>query len=143
LDHTLRLWDLGTSQTIRTLEGHTDSVWSVAVTPAGRRALSGSLDRTLRLWDLETGQMIRLLEGHSGWVYVVAVTPDGCRAFSASADHTLRVWHLESGEETAAFPGESAMVSCALIPDGRTVVAGDELGGVHFLRFVEADPTKP
>ena len=33
---------------IRTLEGHTDWVRAVAVTPDGRRAVSGSDDRTLR-----------------------------------------------------------------------------------------------
>ena len=31
-------------------------VRAVAVTPDGRRAVSGSDDRTLRLWDLESGQ---------------------------------------------------------------------------------------
>ena len=35
------------------------------------------------------------------------------------------------------------MSSCAFAPDGRTIVAGDESGRVHFLRLVEADETKP
>src|ERR1700751_215700 len=51
---------------IRTLEGLTDSVSAVAVTPDGRRALSASGNRTLRLWDLGTGQTIRPLEGPPG-----------------------------------------------------------------------------
>jgi hypothetical protein len=38
---------------MRTLEGHTALVTSVAVTPDGRHAVSASYDRTLRLWDLE------------------------------------------------------------------------------------------
>jgi TIR domain-containing protein len=50
---------------------------------------------------------------------------------------------LENGKEIAAFTGESAMNSCAVAPDGRTIVAGDASGRVHFLRLVEADPTKP
>jgi WD40 repeat protein len=65
---------------IRTLEGHTGGISAVAVTPDGRRAVSGSEDRTLRLWDLESGQTIRTLEGHTGGVWSVAVTPDGRRA---------------------------------------------------------------
>jgi WD40 repeat protein len=39
-DGTLRLWDLESGQTIRTLKGHTDLVNAVAVTPDGRRAVS-------------------------------------------------------------------------------------------------------
>ncbi|MSV29537.1 MAG: TIR domain-containing protein, partial [Bryobacterales bacterium] len=84
---------------LRTLEGHSDSVSCVAVTPDGRRAVSASEDTTLKVWDLESGRALRTLEGHSDWVYGVAVTPDGKRAVSASEDTTLKVWDLESGRE--------------------------------------------
>ena len=50
---------------------------------------------------------------------------------------------LEGGEEIAAFIGENAMYSCAVTPDGRTIVARDASGRVHFLRLVEADKKKP
>ena len=73
----------------------------------------------------------------------MAITPDGCRAVSASEDSTLRVWDLESGEEIATFTGESAILSCAFARDGRTIIAGEESGRVHFLRLIEPDPTKP
>ena len=62
---------------LRTLEGHSDKVWSVSVTPDGRRAVSGSGDKTLRVWDLESGRCLRTLTGHSVWVTSVSVTPDG------------------------------------------------------------------
>jgi len=81
-----------------TLEGHTDAVDAVAVTPDGRRAVSASRDHTLRLWDLESGQTLRTLEDHTAYVLAVAVTPDGRRAVSASFDHTLRLWDLSSGQ---------------------------------------------
>ena len=70
---------------IRILEGHTNSVRAVAVTPDGRSAVSGSEDRTLRVWDLESGQTLRTLEGHTSSVNAVAVAPDGRRAVSASS----------------------------------------------------------
>ena len=73
----------------------------------------------------------------------MAVTPDGRRAVSGSEDRTLRLWDPKSGEEIAAFTGEAEMRRCAFAPDGRTIVVGDKSGPVHFLRLVEADPTKP
>jgi WD40 repeat protein len=102
----------------------------------------GSWDQTLLLWDLESGQTIRTLEGHRGPVNAVAVTPDGRRAVSGSDDQSLRLWDLESGEEVATFTGENGMCSCAIAPDAHTMIAEDALGRVHFLRLVEADPTK-
>jgi hypothetical protein len=35
------------------------------------------------------------------------------------------------------------MFNCAFAPNGRTIIAGDGLGRVHFLRLVEAVKTKP
>ena len=40
-DRTLKVWDLASGAALRTLEGHTDGVKAVAVTPDGRRAVSG------------------------------------------------------------------------------------------------------
>ena len=55
----------------------------------------------------------------------------------------VRLWELESGNEIVTFTGDGGIDSCAVAPDGRTIVAGDGSGRVHFLRLVEADPTKP
>jgi WD40 repeat protein len=41
--------DLDTAIRIRTLKGHTDEVYAVAVTSDGRRAVSASGDLTLRV----------------------------------------------------------------------------------------------
>jgi hypothetical protein len=97
----------------------------------------------MRVWKLSTGRILHSVEGHTSWVNAVAVTADGRRAVSGSDDRTLRLWDLEDGGEIAIFTAESPIVSCAVARDGRTVVAGDESGRVHFLRIVEADPTKP
>jgi WD40 repeat protein len=92
---------------------------------------------------LNTGQTIHSLQGHTDTVLPVAVMPEGRRAVSGSGDRTLRLWDLESGEEIVTFTGESSMASCAVSPDGRTIIAGEISGRMHFLEIVEADPTKP
>ncbi len=138
-DRTLRVWDLESGQTVRTLEGHTSVVNAVAITPDGNRIISASWDRTLRLWNLESGKTVRILKGHTDGVTAVAITTDGRRAVSASYDCTLRVWDLETGEEITAFTGERRMFRCAIAPDGQTITSGDEFGRVHFLRLEEAE----
>jgi len=51
-DRTLRLWNLQSGGTYKTLEGHTAWVQGVALVEKGTLALSVSADRTVRVWDL-------------------------------------------------------------------------------------------
>ncbi|ULB45466.1 WD40 repeat domain-containing protein [Limnospira fusiformis KN01] len=131
----LKLWDLERGTELATLKGHSDSVWGVAIAPDGKRAVSASDDSTLKLWDLETGTALATLTGHSLPVRAVAIAPHGKQAVSGSWDETLKLWDLATGEVLATFIGDGEMLSCAIAPDGVTVVAGDLAGRVYFLRL--------
>ena len=75
-DRTLRVWDLETGESLRTLGGLLRRVLSVAVTPDGRRVVSASRDQAIRVWDLKTGKLVASLSvDHS--VEAVAITPGG------------------------------------------------------------------
>lgn len=48
----VHVWNVAADKLITTLEGHTDQVRAVAISPCGTRAASVSLDGTVRLWAL-------------------------------------------------------------------------------------------
>lgn len=93
-DKTVRLWDVATGQSVRTLTGHTEMVRAVAFSPDGRLVASGSHDKTVRLWNPDTGQIVHILTGHSGLsgVEAVAFSPDGSQLATASGS-TVQLWH--------------------------------------------------
>ena len=116
------MWDVATGKCVATLEGHSDTVRSVAVFSGGRRVVSASKDNTLKVWDVENGkymagkymEYMAELEGHWSTAYGVAVFPDGQRVISASGDKTLKVWDVATGECVATLEGHSSGVRCGV-----------------------------
>jgi WD40 repeat protein len=112
---------------LRTLQGHTDVVSAVAVTPDVRYVISASRDGELRVWEVVSGMLIRMLHRHTDAVNAVAVTPDSKVAISASSDGTARVWNIDSGRESYALLGHSAAVNAvAATPDGKFVISASD-----------------
>jgi WD40 repeat protein len=119
---------------IRTLTGHTiDYVRSVAYSPDGQQALSGSDAGTMKLWNVNTGELLRTFTGHTSHVYSVAYSPDGQRALSGSSDDTMKLWNVNTGEIFHTFTGHTDGVSSvAYSPDGQRALSG---GGDKTLKL--------
>ncbi len=134
-DCTLKLWDLNNGKEIRTFTGHNNAVMAVAITPDGQWGLSGSQDKTLKLWNLESGTKISTLVGHSDIIMSVAITQNARYAISTSYDYTLNVWDLNNKQIIASFSDENVLLTCAVAPDGITIVAGGRTKKMHFLQL--------
>lgn len=136
------------------LKGHKNWVRSVAVSPDGKwaasgsddkwvkiwdletgecgatlkgHAVSGSHDKTVKLWDLETRSCVGTFEGHQDWVDSVAISPDGTLVASTGFnDETLRLWDLQSGvcRQVIDVDAATPFISVAFSPDGSRLVAG-------------------
>jgi len=127
---------LASDRLIRTFTGHSDFVFSVALSRDGRAALSGSMDKTLVLWDLATGRVIRTFTEHTDKVssvaFLLAWPLEGLErippnALSASYDKTLKLWDWETGKVLRTFTGHSGPVySVAFAPEGRSALSSSE-----------------
>jgi WD40 repeat protein len=141
--HTV-VWDVRRRRRLQVLDNRTDFVTAAAVTPDGRRVLVAEDDSGITLWDADQGTIRSVLEGHTDHIQQLLVMADGRRAISVSgdtlgilpgviADRSLRVWDLGQGTQIASFTAEGLITSVDMMPDGRTLIAGDAAGRVHFL----------
>jgi WD40 repeat protein len=91
-DATVKVWDTKTRAELFTLKGHAQAVARVAISPDGKRIVTGSYDGTVKLWDAETGQEKLTLKGHQAVITSLAFSADGTRLISASWDKTVKLW---------------------------------------------------
>ncbi|KAH9485862.1 Vegetative incompatibility protein HET-E-1 [Psilocybe cubensis] len=115
-DDSVCIWDIAKSAKIHVLEGHTDSVTSVAFSSDGTKVVSGSADTDIIIWNAITGEEINTLEGHSDWVQSVYFSPDDSQVVSASIDNTVCVWDAVAGHSTEyVLEGHSAWIAAVCL----------------------------
>jgi WD40 repeat protein len=112
------------------------SITLIAFSPDGRRILASDCHPRTEVFDAMTGEHIRTIEGLGG---LVAFSPDGSLVAGLGPlederrrklTPTLRVVSLETFEKVAETPAVGGISALEFGPDGRSIVVGDDEGGV-------------
>ena len=52
------------------MQGHTDEVWALAISPDGRHLASGGKDRIVGVWDVDKDEWVKGFTGHRDHISV-------------------------------------------------------------------------
>lgn len=88
---------------VRSIEGHTDAIYTSVLSPDGKLLATAGYDRTILLWSIEDASIVRTLTGHNGAIYDLDFDATGTVIVSASADETIKVWNVASGERLDTY----------------------------------------
>ena len=101
---------------MKTLTGHSNTVWCVAVFSDCSRIVSGSRDESVRIWDAKTGTNLITLTDYSRCVYCLAVFPDCSRIVSGNTDGSVKIWNM------LYYPAKSVFILLMKLPLNEDVV---------------------
>uniref|UniRef100_A0A915EW24 WD repeat containing protein 69 n=1 Tax=Echinococcus canadensis TaxID=519352 RepID=A0A915EW24_9CEST len=114
-DRTCKIWDAATGEEVRTLDGHTNVVYTVAFNlPVSAKVTTTNLNTNCQFSDAILGDFV---QGQRTLVLD--------RIATGSFDKTVKLWDSESGECLRAFEGHSAEVVCLqFASDSRLLATG-------------------
>jgi WD40 repeat protein len=120
------VWDAQTGRALLALVGQVHVCCNnVALSPDGKRIVSGGVDKSVKVWDAQTGKELLTLKGHGESTTCVAFSGDGRRIVSAGLENALKVWDADTGKELLTLGGHTDSIQCvAYSNDDKRIVSG-------------------
>ncbi|KAI8997514.1 WD40-repeat-containing domain protein [Pilobolus umbonatus] len=125
------LWRCDTGEMLKCLDGHTDSVTSVAFSCDGKYVASAGMDGKVRVWNAETGDFATSVEGPDEIIWI-NWHPKGNILLAGANDSTIWMWAcfhylVPSGKFMNIFNGHAGPVTAGCFtPDGKKIVSVSE-----------------
>ncbi|CAM6091154.1 unnamed protein product [Calypogeia fissa] len=110
----VKVVDVETGKVRCTLQGDSELVTALCLSPDGKFLVSASRSLQIRVWDLDSVSILRTWKAHDAPVTIMAMDPSGGLLATASADRSVLVWDLDGGFYTHAFRGHKGVVTSLL-----------------------------
>ena len=122
----IQIFDLTTQSKVRSLTGHTDSVWALAWSHNGRFIASGSADATARVWDWNSGKTLLIYDKQGDTVRAVSWSPDDSRIVSCGLTGPVYIWASDTGQTlfTIGSQNDFENLAAAWSHNGKYIASG-------------------
>ncbi|KAJ1572153.1 hypothetical protein NDA12_007591 [Ustilago hordei] len=112
LNEDVAVVEVSSGNLVQRIEGDTEEVTALTVTPSGSHLVIASRSLALRVFALPECRLVRSIpKSHLSQVNLMAVDPTGTLLATGGSDGVAKVWDIERGYCTHAFKGHAGVVS--------------------------------
>lgn len=141
-DKMLKLWDIAEGKTVSSVEGHSDYVQAMRVSPLSEHTwITGGYDKLIKVWDSRIGtaegfkSVMQFDHGHG--VEDLVIMPSGLMCMSAGGT-AVKTWDLATGKFLSEFNHHSkAVTSLSLNPDSSAVLTSSLDGSLKVTALAD------
>ncbi|PIN23520.1 WD40-repeat-containing subunit of the 18S rRNA processing complex [Handroanthus impetiginosus] len=117
-DDTIKIVDSSNAGIKSTIDGDSEPVTALLLSPNDNFLFSVSHSRQIRVWDVSSLKCLRSWKGHEGPVMGMACHASGGLLATAGADKKVQVWDVDGGFCTHYFKGHKGVVTSIIFhPD--------------------------
>ena len=95
-DFSVQIFSFASNRLLHKLDGHKNSVFSVAYSPNGKYLLSTGRDAAIKIWDTDHYQLHQTIPAHLFAVNNILFSENGKYFATASMDKTIKLWNADS-----------------------------------------------
>jgi Prp8 binding protein len=118
IDSVIQIWDTRRGQLKEVLQGHTNSITSLTLSPDGSYLLSNSMDETLRCWDVrpyvQKTRCVKIYEGvahsYEKGLLRCSWASDGSAVSAGCSDRQVHIWDSATRQKTHSLTGHTGCV---------------------------------
>jgi WD40 repeat protein len=101
-DMSIRVWNVTTGLSIRTLNGHQLNVVNCLLSLDSELIASGERDSLIKIWNPETSRLVTFIPGHAEQVTSL-INLKKYHMASSSTDRTVKIWNYQRLEYGVAL----------------------------------------
>jgi WD40 repeat protein len=127
---TARVWNVQTGQTLLTLTGHNNWIWSIDFSSDGRRLVTASRDNSVKVWDSNSGtELFTWRDPEAIGDFDAHFSPDGSQILVGRENGSSMILNAFTGDLLLTLTGHTGLtIRNVYSPDG-TLIATTNFDG--------------